>query len=45
MIFNVLSNAVKFNKSKYGSIDISIAYDSVTRMLKYKITDSGIGMS
>ena len=45
MIFNVLSNAVKFNKSKNGSIDICIAYDSVTRMLKYKITDSGIGMS
>ena len=44
MIFHVISNAIKFN-TKRGSITISISYDTMSRMLKYKVTDSGIGMS
>ena len=45
MLFHLLANAIKFNKTRNGSIKIIINYDKYNRILKYIIEDSGIGMS
>ena len=45
MMFHLLSNAIKFNKTKNGTIKITIQFDDQENILTYKISDSGIGMT
>ncbi len=43
IIFNLLSNAIKFTES--GSIALNLEFNSETEILKFKVQDTGIGIT
>ena len=43
ILFNLCGNALKFTEQ--GSITVALAYLEATRQLRYRVTDTGIGMS
>ena len=42
MLINLVGNALKFTRN--GSILISVSYDNYTKMLSFKVKDTGLGI-